>query len=113
MIFAVILMLACYLVLMVVARRCADGRIGVNSLVGIRTTTTMSSPATWTAAHRAAERPTVIGAYIAIACALPAFLLPAEVPQAVALGLSTASMLAGVIYGAIAGDKAARAVLSP
>lgn len=112
MIFAVIVLLACYVVLIVAARRCADGRIGVNSMVGIRTATTMTNERTWKAAHQAAERPTVLGSYVAIACALPALVLPGEVLQVTALGLSTAAMLAGVIFGTVSGTKAARAVLA-
>lgn len=110
MVFVVILLLACFIALIVVARRCADGRIGINPAFGIRTATTMANEQTWLAAHKAAERPTVLGAYAAIACALPAFFLPGEIAQASAIGLSTILMLAGVIIGTVRGTKAARAV---
>ena len=60
------MLIACYVALIVVAYRCADGRTGVNTMLGIRTTTTMTNERTWLAAHQEAERPTVIGAYTTI-----------------------------------------------
>lgn len=109
---AVIVLLACYIVLIVVTHRCADGRIGLNTMIGVRTKTTMTNEQTWLTAHQVAERPTVIGAYAAILCALPAIFLPGETMQVIALALSTAAMLAGVVIGTVRGTKAARAVLA-
>jgi hypothetical protein len=49
MIFAVLLLVASYVLLIVVVVRCADGRIGINGVAGIRTATIMANEETWLA----------------------------------------------------------------
>src|SRR5690606_6495422 len=54
-------MLASAVVVAVVMRRAATGRLGVNHLAGLRTRSTMRDEAAWRAAHRAARPPTDVG----------------------------------------------------
>ncbi|WP_054009336.1 SdpI family protein [Arthrobacter sp. ERGS1:01] len=111
MIFAVVLLIVCYFLIVFVAIRCADGRIGVNGMAGIRTPTIMTNEQTWLAAHKAAKTPTLIGAYAAMAATVLAAFLPAEPLQATAILVGCGLLLAGILVGAAKGTKAAKRVL--
>ncbi|WP_411803474.1 SdpI family protein [Arthrobacter sp. LAPM80] len=112
MIFSVVFLLACYVLLIIVIVRCADGRIGVNGLAGIRIPSIMATEQTWIVGHQAAKRPSLTGIYCAIICLLPTPFVPGEALQVVFLLGSCLIMLIGVIVGASAGSKAAKLVLA-
>lgn len=112
MIFAVLLLLACYLLLILVVVRCADGRIGINGIAGIRTSTIMTNEQTWLAGHRAARKPTLTGAYAGMAVTVLAPVLPSEPLQATAILIGCGLLLAGVLYGAAKGTRAAQQILA-
>ena len=111
MIFAVLLLLACYFSLIFVAIRCADGRIGINRVAGIRTQALMVNEQTWVAGHQAAKGPTLIGAYAAAVLTTSVLMMPSEALQATSILLAGFLMLAGVLWGAIKGTKAAKLAL--
>jgi uncharacterized membrane protein len=55
-------MIGSALLLHVLGKRAADGRLRRNGLIGIRLPSTLSSDTAWRAGHRAAQRSTDIGA---------------------------------------------------
>ncbi|WP_420881550.1 SdpI family protein [Rhodococcus sp. (in: high G+C Gram-positive bacteria)] len=90
------------------SRAAASGRLGRNSLAGIRTPTTMHSDETWSAAHRASRTWTDIGGGLSIAIGFGA-LVPMSEPMLTALGLAGAACLLGfTLCGAWVGVRAAR-----
>ena len=96
------------LLLLWAARAAASGRLGRNAFAGIRTPSTMASDEAWLAAHRRAERPSVLAAVTSIASGMPG-LLP-SVTTAVAVGsvlVGCAAMLGLVLWGARVGSRAA------
>ncbi len=105
-----------------IARRTADGRIGVNGLAGIRTQTTRSSPQAWQAAHEAGLASTVFGGRAMQVSAVVAPIAGVLLGQtdwdrvvmswSIAIGLGIALSVSLVIYGAILGQRAARDVLA-
>lgn len=111
MIFAVLMLIACYLLLILVVVRCADGRIGINAIAGIRTPAIMTNEQTWLAGHRAAKKPTLMGAYAGMAITVLAPFLPSEPLQATAILAGCGLLLAGVFYGTAKGTKAAQHIL--
>lgn len=89
----------------------ADGRLGVNHWMGMRTSATMSSQDAWQAGHRAAlpiVKPSCLAAaVVAGAGAVLGFRPPLGVVlMLVAAGL----MLVGTIAGGVAAHRAARSV---
>lgn len=60
MVTVTLVMVAVGWLVIVIAERAADGRLGSNGLAGIRTRATRSSDEAWRAAHQVAERPTAI-----------------------------------------------------
>lgn len=111
MLFSVILLLACYVLLINVILRCADGRIGINGTMGLRTATIMTSEETWLAAHKAAKKPTLTGIYAAMVSTIPALFVSEEAWQAVFLLGSCVIVFIAVMVGTSKGKKAARLVL--
>lgn len=112
MVFSVVLLLACYILLINVVIRCADGRIGVNGVAGIRTADIMANEQTWLAGHKAARMPTLAGIYAAMLVLVPAPLVSGEAWQAIFLLGSCLVVLAGILVGAAKGSAAARVVLA-
>lgn len=111
------------LLVVAVAERAADGRLGRNAIAGIRTRTTRASDEAWLAAHRAGKRPTALGGYVSMVTgpvSIIVGLLLAVVDDGdaatflvwwtVVLMLGVATMTAAVIHGAVVGQRAARAV---
>lgn len=109
--------------IVVVARRTADGRTGRNPVAGIRTGATMSSDEAWAAAHVAGRRLTELGGWGAIAAGVGSLPVAAvlairgetaetvsNAALAVAAGVGSVLLLAGVTAGAIKGHRAAVAV---
>ena len=103
------------LLLLWAARAAASGRLRRNGIAGIRTPSTMASDESWLAAHRRAERPTVLAGVAAIASGLLALLLPAPVPVLAGLVIVACVVMLGlVLWGAWVGGRAAReAVRNP
>ena len=112
MIFAVLLLLACYFSLIVVAVRCAVGRIGINRIAGIRTQALMVNEQTWIAGHRAAKGPTLIGSYAAVVLTISVLFISSESLQAASILLAGFLMLAGVLWGTAKGNQAAKTALA-
>ncbi|ASN39396.1 hypothetical protein CGQ24_10480 [Arthrobacter sp. 7749] len=112
MIFAALILLACYFLLIVVVIRCADGRIGINGIAGLRTSSIMANKETWIAGHKAAKRPTLIGIYAAIVCMMPALFVQGEDSQGLVLVASCMIMFIGVMIGTFKGTKAAKRILA-
>lgn len=112
MIFAVVLLLACYVVLINVILRCADGRIGINGTFGIRTATTMTNEQTWRAGHQAAKKPTVTGICLAIAVMIPALSVSEEAWQAVFLLGSCFIVFIAIMVGTTQAKKSANLALA-
>ncbi|MDD0858951.1 SdpI family protein [Arthrobacter alpinus] len=112
MIFSALLLVACYALLIFVVVRCADGRIGINGMAGIRTRLIMTNQQTWLAGHKAAKNASLAGTYGAVALTVIALFLPGEPLQATTLLLGCGALLGGVLYGANQGNKAAQQVLA-
>ena len=92
------------------ARAAADGRLKRNQFAGIRIPSTMRSDAAWLAGHRAAENPTRLAGWLAIASGLPALLpVPVET-MALSVGAGCLILLVLVLYAARLAGQAARAV---
>ncbi|MDW3177117.1 MAG: SdpI family protein [Acidimicrobiia bacterium] len=62
-----LVMVAVGWLVIVIAERAADGRLGSNGLAGIRTRATRSSDEAWRAAHQVAERPTALAGWTTMA----------------------------------------------
>ena len=112
MLFSVILLLACYVLLLNFILRCSDGRIGINGTVGLRTATIMTNEQTWLAGHKAAKKPTLTGIYAAMVFTIQALFVSGEAWQAVFLLGSCLIVFIGVMVGASKGKNAARLVLA-
>jgi len=96
------------LLLVWMARATASGRLGRNMIAGIRIPSTMASDEAWLAAHRRAERPTVLAGVAGIASGVLAGILPLAAPVLVAIVLvGCVAMLGFVLYGARVGSRAA------
>ena len=92
------------------ARACASGRIKRNWAIGIRFPSTMKSEDAWLACHRRAQRALTLGGLAMIAAGL-AGLLPLALPASIAIvGAGALTMLGFVLYAAVAGVRAARAL---
>lgn len=112
MIFSVVILLACYVLLINVIIRCADGRIGINGVAGIRTFTIMTNEHTWLAGHQAAKKPTLAGTYAAMVWLVPALFVSGEAWQAMFILGSCLILVIGVMVGVSKGSAAARLVLA-
>ncbi|SEF01134.1 SdpI family protein [Ruania alba] len=110
-----LLVVATGLLLVVLARRAAHGRIRRNPIAGIRTAATMASDEAWLAAHRAGESLTALGGWVFVATGAVTTagtrLGAAEVawPAAVLIG-GVLLALCAVVAGGIRGHRAARAM---
>lgn len=112
-----LLLIVSGLVVVGVAKRLADGQIGMSGIAGIRTSATMSSPEAWSAAHRAGKKLTVIGGRTlswSAAIAIGAGLWFGEgdperttAVWAVVVGVSSVGVLVPILLGARAGHRAA------
>lgn len=103
-------MVAAGVVMLWLARATASGRLGRNQLAGVRTAATLRSDEAWLAGHRAAERPTKIGGWCAIASSLSVF-LPVPTPAVSVIVLIGAVVMLGfLVYGSLLAGRAARAV---
>ena len=91
----------------------ASGRLGRNSIAGIRLASTMSSDEAWLVAHQRAKRPTQSAGWAAIASSLPAVLPVAMPVVAGSVIIGAVAMLAFVLYAAAVGSRAARALADP
>ena len=119
-----VLMAGAGVLIISIARRAADGRMGPNAVAGIRTRTTRSSPEAWQAAHQAGLHTTVLAGWASVAAAIIALIAGviagsggddpnrAMLVWAITI-MSGAVLLVGlVVYGAMKGQAAAREVQS-
>ncbi len=116
-------MVAAGFAVLAISARAADGRLGRSRLAGIRTRATLSSDEAWSAAHQAGRGPTDLGGWLSIATGIVP-LLAAAVMGLFGIGdaerymvvwtalylIGVAALLAAVIYGAVLGQRAAKAV---
>lgn len=103
-----------------IATRTADGRLGSNAWAGIRTRTTRSSDEAWREAHMAAEGPTKLAGWASIVSGLAAVVFGVAFSDGDAERATliwTAIILAGgtlltvlVLYGAWKGQSAAKVI---
>jgi len=107
----IILMLAGVLVV-AVSEAAARGRLGVNSMAGIRTYAVMKSEEAWTAGHMAARLPVgAAGLVMFLAGAATAILpLDGNVTSVLVLATSALAVLL-VIVGAVVANRAANRTL--
>ena len=97
------------LLLLWAARAAASGRLRRNGIAGIRTPSTMASDEAWLAAHRRAERPSVLAAVTSIASGILALVLPAPAPVLAGVVIVACVVMLGfVLWGARVGGLAAR-----
>ena len=92
------------------ARACASGRITRNWAIGIRVPATLKSEDAWLACHQRARRPLSLGG-LALLFAGIAGILPLALPTSIAVvGAGALTMLGFVLYSAVVGVRAARAL---
>lgn len=98
----------------VVARLGRAGRLGRNTVAGIRLPSTMRSDEAWHAAHVAGYGPTAAGGIVAVAAGLLAALVAiGDDESSIAAGLVLGGglvLLALVVIGGVVGVRAARRV---
>ena len=112
MIFASLIVIASSLAAIVSIEAAARRRLGINSLIGLRVSSVMSSDEAWQRRHVAARVPVWIGASGAVAGSLISLVLP-ESARGVGQTASTTILLLGVIVGGIMASRTARAVVPP
>jgi uncharacterized membrane protein len=106
-------MIGSALLLHVLAKRAADGRLRRNGLIGIRIPSTLSSDTAWRAGHRAAQRPTDIGAAgIGLAGVLAVLLQGSKAGFVASVLLGAGWLLVWVLIGAKKAAAAAEAASS-
>lgn len=110
-----LLVVAAGLLIVVLARRAAQGRIRRNPIAGIRTAATMASDEAWLAAHQAGEALTALGGWIFVATG--AVTMAGARLGALDAGWWAAVLIGGmllalgaVVAGGIRGHRAARAM---
>lgn len=109
------LLALCSFVVYFVTRSAAEGGLGANSVMGIRTRSTMASDRAWVAGHRAALGPSRLIGWLGAGCAVPltasGFLPQGEDPHWLSLvlfGLGYGVVLGGAIWCAVVASRAAR-----
>ncbi|MDK1327393.1 SdpI family protein [Arthrobacter sp. zg-Y1143] len=111
--FTGVLMIGCGAVLSWAAEATARGRIGINSLVGIRVGYVTASDAAWLAGHRAARVPTHAAA--AVFAVLGVFALVfrgSEDVAGFAVIAGSAAVLGLVLWAAVRANRAAYRVVA-
>lgn len=98
------------ILLLVVAHRSAQERLGRNRFVGVRTSATMRSDDAFRVGNRAAASATRLGGMISVVSGIFVLLVPAGGPLGVGVAVvGTAVMLGMVILGGVRGHRAAQA----
>jgi len=92
------------------ARACASGRIKRNWAVGIRVPATMKSEDAWLACHLRAQYPLTLGGLAMIVAGIAGFLPLALSASLAIVGAGALTMLVFVLFAAIVGVRAARAL---
>lgn len=104
-------LVAAALLLLVLGKRAAEGKLARNYTMGIRIRSTLASDEAWLAGHQAARRPTDIGAVGMGLSGVLAVLLQGNNVGIVASVLAGASWLfVWIFIGAKRADRAAKAV---
>ncbi|QIZ99356.1 SdpI family protein [Leifsonia sp. PS1209] len=112
MIFVAVIIILGSVVVVVSIEAAARGRLGINSLVGLRVPSVMSSDEAWRRGHAAARIPVWIGASGATVGALVSLAL-SEGARSIAETTSTAILLVGVIVGGVVASQTAKSVMPP
>lgn len=117
MIVVSLVMIGAGVLVLAIARRTVDGRIGPNAWAGVRTRATRASPEAWRLAHEVALPSTVAAGWLCIAlgpaCAALGLLLSDTPGRALAIWGVTVTVGAGLVagfagWGAIRGHQAAK-----
>ena len=100
-----------------IAERAADGRLGANGWAGIRTRATRSSDEAWRLAHQAARKPTALGGWLMAAAgvlSVPVAALFADGDQerfgiawSLALLAGATPAVGAIVYGAVIANRVA------
>lgn len=90
----------------------ARGRLGVNSLIGLRISSVMSSDEAWQRGHAAARIPVWLASGGATVAAIVSIALPVGARE-IAQTISTVILLLGVTIGGIIAHRVARTVIPP
>lgn len=112
MIFVSLVVIASSLAAIVSIEAAARGRLGINSLIGLRVSSVMSSDEAWQRGHAAARIPVWIGAGGAVVGSVISIVLPESV-RSEGQTASTVVLVLGVVVGGIFASRAARAVMPP
>ncbi|QGK71889.1 hypothetical protein GIY23_22425 [Allosaccharopolyspora coralli] len=95
--------------LLVVAHRSAQERLGRNRFVGVRTSATMRSDDAFRIGNREAASATRLGGVISVVSGVAVLFAPAGGPLGVGIAIvGTAAMLGFVILGGVRGHRAAQ-----
>lgn len=106
-----IILVAAALLLLVLGKRAAEGRLARNYTMGIRIRSTLASDEAWLAGHQAARRPTDIGAIgMGLSGVLAVLLQGSNVGFVVSVLAGAAWLFAWIFIGAKRADRAAKAV---
>ncbi|MBK5239377.1 MAG: SdpI family protein [Actinomycetales bacterium] len=113
--FTAFLMLAVDIVLVVIMRMAALGRLKRNSWAGIRLPATISSDAAWVLAHKTALPYIWVTASVNAVLSVTVLLTgaPANLMTLVLTSLALIVLVSGLIYGSSRGVRAARALGTP
>lgn len=100
-----------------VANRAADGRLGMNSWAGVRTKATQSSPEAWSIGNRVARPSTVNGGWLLVmgglvSAVFPTVFVGGDSDQFAAVWAGTVLLFSGpavgmILYGTWLGNRAA------
>ena len=112
MIFASFLVILGSIVVVASIEAAARGRLGVNSLIGIRIPSVMSSDEAWRRGHGAARIPVWIGACAAMVAGLVSLAID-EGARGAAVSVGSTLLLIGVTTGGFFASRAAATVMPP
>lgn len=88
-------------------------RLPRNRFAGVRTPNTLRSEEAFRVGNKVAGLPTAVAGAIGVLGALAAVLMPTDTGVLVAVGVSTAGLLAITVAGGLLGNRAAAAVPEP
>ena len=90
----------------VIGRLTATGRIGRNNFAGIRSKRSMADDESWTIVHRGAQPWMLAGGVMIILSGVIAAAVPAETASAIIVGVGVALVMVCTVLGTLAGHRA-------
>ncbi len=103
----IVILIVAAVVTVVVTVLPAQGRMGRNSLAGVRTRATMRDEESWRRGHQAALLPTTVGAGVATAWSIGALVL-GHGNDSVAILIGAGTLVAAAVWGVWAAERALR-----